>query len=65
MKNIFYLILLLLILFSCSQNHSNKIQDIIQPVNLEEGIEKEIVISDLFYAPNYKLTFSPNENCDC
>ncbi|MCW8803715.1 MAG: alpha-amylase family glycosyl hydrolase [Ignavibacteriaceae bacterium] len=64
MKNVFYLPVLLLILFSCSQNHSNKIQDIIQPVNLEEGIEKEIVISDLFYAPNYKLTFSPNSNLD-
>ncbi len=64
MKNVFYLPVLLLILFACSQNHSNKIQDIIQPVNLEEGIEKEIVISDLFYAPNYKLTFSPNSNLD-
>jgi len=64
MKNIFYLPVLLLILFGCSQNHSNKIQDIIQPVNLEEGIEKEIVISDLFYSPNYKLTFSPNKNLE-
>ena len=62
MKNIFYLPILLLIFFNCSQNHSNRITDIIQPINLEEGIEKEIVISDLFYAPNYKLTFSTNEN---
>jgi cyclomaltodextrinase len=62
MKNTFYLIPLLLFLFGCSQNHSNKIQDIIQPINLEEGVEKEIVISDLFYAPNYNLTFAPNEN---
>ncbi|MBK9097060.1 MAG: alpha-glucosidase C-terminal domain-containing protein [bacterium] len=62
MKNIFYLPVVILIFFSCSQNHSNRITDIIQPINLEEGIEKEIVISDLFYAPNYKLTFSPNEN---
>ncbi len=62
MKNIFYLPLLLLIHFGCSHNHSSKINDIIQPINLEEGIEKEIVISDLFYAPDYKLAFSPNEN---
>ena len=62
MKNIYYLILLLLVPFGCSQNHSNKIQDIIQPINLEEGVEKEIVISDLFYSPNYNLTFAPNEN---
>ncbi|MDH3268282.1 MAG: hypothetical protein OEM46_05445, partial [Ignavibacteria bacterium] len=62
MKNIYYLIPLLLVAFGCSQNHSNKIHDIIQPINLEEGVEKEIVVSDLFYAPNYNLTFVPNEN---
>ena len=62
MKNIFYLLLLLLVSFSCSHNHSNKINDIIQPINLEEGVEKEIIISDLFYSSNYKLTFIPNAN---
>jgi len=62
MKKIFYLPIVLLFFFGCSQNHSNRITDIIQPINLDEGIEKEIVISDLFYAPTYKLTFSPNEN---
>jgi cyclomaltodextrinase len=62
MKKISYAILIILISLSCSQNHSNKIDDIIQPINLEEGIEKEIVISDLFYAPNYKLIFTPNDN---
>lgn len=53
---------MLLIFFGCSHNHLNKIKDIIQPINLEEGIEKEIVISDLFYAEHYKLSFTPNEN---
>lgn len=62
MKKIFYLPILLLIFFGCSHNHLNKIKDIIQPINLEEGIEKEIVISDLFYAEHYKLSFTPNEN---
>jgi len=62
MKKLCYLLLLLLISFSCSQNHSNKIHDIIQPINLEEGVEKEIVISDLFYAEHYELAFSPNMN---
>ena len=61
-KKFYYLSLLLLIFFGCAQNHSNKIQDIIQPINLEEGVEKEIVISDLFYAENYDLAFSPNAN---
>ncbi len=54
--------LLLFILLGCSNNHSKKIYEIIQPINLEEGIEKEIVISDLFYANNYNLVFTPNEN---
>ena len=62
MKNLFYLPLLLLLFFGCARNHSNRISDIIQPINLEEGVEKEIVISDLFYAENYKLAFSPNAN---
>ena len=62
MKKISLLILLILSFLSCSRNHTNKIIDIIQPINLEEGIEKEIVISDLFYAPNYKIIFVPNVN---
>lgn len=53
---------MLMFSFSCSHNHSNRIHDIIQPINLEEGIEKEIVISDLFYAEHYKLVFLPNAN---
>ena len=61
-KKLYYLPILLLFFLSCSQNHTQKIQDIIQPINLEEGVEKEIVVSDIFYAPNYKLTFSPNPN---
>lgn len=62
MKKFSYLLLIILLSLSCSQNHTNKINDIIKPINLEEGIEKEIVISDLFYAPDYKLSFSPNGN---
>jgi len=64
MKNLFNLLLLISLFISCSHNHNNKIHDIIQPINLEEGIEKEIVISDLFYAEHYNLTFTPNENLD-
>jgi cyclomaltodextrinase / maltogenic alpha-amylase / neopullulanase len=64
MKNLFSLLLLISLFIGCSHNHDKKIHDIIQPINLEEGIEKEIVISDLFYAPDYKLTFAPNENLE-
>ncbi|MEJ2104534.1 MAG: hypothetical protein P8X47_08165 [Ignavibacteriaceae bacterium] len=49
-KKLYYLPILLLFFLGCSKNHTQKIQDIIQPINLEEGIEKEIVISDIFYA---------------
>ena len=62
MKKLFNLLLIILITIGCSHNHNKKIYDIIQPINLEEGIEKEIVISDLFYAEHYKLAFTPNEN---
>ncbi|MBE0571635.1 MAG: alpha-glucosidase C-terminal domain-containing protein [Ignavibacteriaceae bacterium] len=62
MKNIFNLLLIISLFIGCSHNHNKKIHDIIQPINLEEGIEKEIVISDLFYAEHYDLTFAPNEN---
>ncbi|MDZ7625344.1 MAG: alpha-amylase family glycosyl hydrolase [Ignavibacteriaceae bacterium] len=62
MKNLFNLLLLISLFIGCSHNHNKKIHDIIQPINLEEGIEKEIVISDLFYAEHYNLTFTPNEN---
>lgn len=62
MKNIFNLLLIISLFIGCSHNHNKKIHDIIQPINLEEGIEKEIVISDLFYAEHYNLTFTPNEN---
>lgn len=62
MKKLFYLPLLILFFTGCSNNHSNKIYDIIQPINLEDGTEKEIVISDLFYAKSYKISFAPNEN---
>ena len=64
MKNLFRLLLLVSLFIGCSHNHNKKIHDIIQPINLEEGIEKEIVISDLFYAPDYKLTFATNENLE-
>ena len=62
MKILIYVILISILTLNCSQNHSNKISDIIQPINLEEGIEKEIVISDLFYARDYKIQFVPNDN---
>jgi hypothetical protein len=62
MKIIFYLMLLILFLLSCTHNQPKKINDIIQPVSLEEGVEKRIAISDLFSAEHYRLIFTYNEN---
>ena len=51
-----------LMMFSCSTPKHFKIVDIIQPVKLTTGSEKNIIISDLFYAPKYDVKFLPNEN---
>ncbi|MCF8243291.1 MAG: alpha-glucosidase C-terminal domain-containing protein [Melioribacteraceae bacterium] len=53
-----YLLILALLIFGCSQNE--KIHDIIEPINLISGVEKVIVVSDMFYADNYDLTILPN-----
>ena len=42
MKKLFLSFLLVIISIGCSQNHTRKINDIIQAINLGEGIEKEI-----------------------
>ncbi|HEY7752004.1 MAG TPA: hypothetical protein VH917_06895, partial [Ignavibacteriaceae bacterium] len=54
--------ILILLLLSCSSKNDYKISDIIQPINLEEGLQKEILISDLFYAPDYNIEFILNKN---
>ncbi len=59
--NILYTIFFLFTL-SCSQSNHKTITDLIEPINLEKGQTKEIVISDLFYADNYKLNFIENAN---
>ncbi|MDX1699862.1 MAG: alpha-amylase family glycosyl hydrolase, partial [Melioribacteraceae bacterium] len=56
-----YLILFYSLMFvSCS--NETVVEDIISPLTLVSGIADSIVISDLFYADNYKVQFQDNEN---
>ncbi|MBI9070817.1 MAG: alpha-glucosidase C-terminal domain-containing protein [Melioribacteraceae bacterium] len=55
------LMLILVALIGCSKQ-SFKIIDILPIINLEAGIEKNIIISDLFYSDHYNLTFVENKN---
>ena len=41
---------------------SNKINDIISPLKLISGKADTLIISDLFYAPDYNLNFLDNKN---
>ena len=43
------------------KNHE-QIHDIITPIKLVAGQTDSVVISDLFYAPNYNLNFKPNKD---
>ena len=62
-KNLF-IIGFILLLFDCSDSSHKTITDLIQPVNLDEGQTKEIFISDLFFADDYKINLIDNENVD-
>ncbi len=42
--------------------HAQTITDMIQPAHLTAGVPDTILVSDLFYAKNYNLNFSPNKN---
>lgn len=50
--------------FGCSEIKHEKINDIIPPIKLTAGVEKSIVIRDLFYAPEYDLKFLKNDNIE-
>lgn len=55
-------IIFLLLLSACSFNRAQIIRDLIKPISLEEAKTSSFVISDLFYADEYKITLLPNEN---
>lgn len=56
------LFILLLSIISCQRQKSLDIADIIPNVNINHDSEKEIVLSDLFYAEDYDLTFLENRD---
>ena len=53
----FLVCFILLVSVSCLRK-TNKIDDIIQPINLIAGESDTIVVSDLFYSPDYPLSFN-------
>ena len=55
-------LILLLIVTSCKKKENAVIRDIIPNINIDYNSEKEIVLSDLFFAENYDLNFLDNKN---
>ncbi len=51
-----------LLFYSCSSDNYGQITDIIPPVKLIAGLPDTVVISDLFYAEDYNITFSNNSH---
>ena len=43
---------------------AQEINDLIEPVKLAKGRTDTILVSDLFYAKNYDISFSKNKNID-
>lgn len=52
----------LILLAACAVNNTKKNPGLISPINLEAGKKITVLISDLFYAEEYNLSFKQNEN---
>lgn len=48
--------------FVCSTNFAQPIYDLIQPVNLLQEGKTTVLVSDLFYAEDYRVEFSSTKN---
>ncbi len=66
MKKFRYTIkLFVLFIFAFATNfYTQTISDIIQPIHLTAGTSDTILVSDLFFAKDYKMNFYPNKNID-
>ncbi|MDP2303171.1 MAG: alpha-amylase family glycosyl hydrolase [Ignavibacteria bacterium] len=49
-----------ILIISCF-SFGQPLHDIIKPIRLQSGFAKEILISDIFYSPNYDVNFPPNK----
>ena len=56
--------ILVAIFLTITATHSQPIRDLIQPINLQQSQTTKVLISDLFYAEDYKVEFPPNANVD-
>jgi len=53
---------ILFVLILLNVGIAQEINDLIEPVKLTAGVSDTILVSDLFYAKNYDLTFSANKD---
>lgn len=60
LKKILLMLIFIALTIGC-KNHE-QIHDIITPIKLVAGQTDSVVISDLFYAPNYNLNFKTNKD---
>ncbi|NWF49721.1 MAG: alpha-glucosidase C-terminal domain-containing protein [Ignavibacteriaceae bacterium] len=56
-------IISILILFSCTA-YTQKIYDLIQPINLQQDGATKVLVSDIFYSPSYNVEFSSTPNIE-
>jgi len=57
-----FLVKIFLSLLFLQTIQAQEISDLIEPVKLTAGVSDTILVSDLFYAKNYNLTFSANKD---
>jgi len=57
-----FLVKIFLSLLFLQTIQAQEISDLIEPVKLTAGVSDTILVSDLFYAKNYDLTFSANKD---
>ena len=61
LRKIFNVVFVSLSIISC-QTNNEKIKEFIQPINLVVGKVDSVVISYLYFAPDYKIKFEKNSN---
>jgi glycosidase len=61
LKSMYACILLIALFNLLGQSYAQEIRDIIQPVKINQGQADTVLVSDLFYAKDYRLTFRDNE----
>lgn len=56
--------ILIAIILATHLLNSQTLHDLIPPINLYQNQTIKVLISDLFYAENYNVSFLPNDNVE-